>query len=75
LSVLVEFDPRTVFPNHLKISNKAYVLSTGYEPSSFPQFADRARQAGWAVEELPTHHFPMFSMPGETAELLMRYAA
>lgn len=61
--------------NHLKIGKKAYVLATGYEPSSFPQFANRAREMGWPIEELETHHFTMFSMPAETAEILIRHAA
>ena len=61
--------------NHLKIKNKAYVLATGWEPSPFPQFADRAREAGWPIEELDTHHFAMFSLPQETADILMRHAA
>jgi pimeloyl-ACP methyl ester carboxylesterase len=61
--------------NHLKIKNKAYVLATCWEPSPFPQFADRAREAGWPIEELDTHHFAMFSLPQETADILMRYAA
>jgi pimeloyl-ACP methyl ester carboxylesterase len=58
-----------------RILKKAYVLATGYEPSSFPPFADEARQAGWPVEELNTHHFTMLSMPAETAEVLIRNAA
>ncbi len=61
--------------NHLKIGKKAYILATGYEPSSFPQFADRARDMDWPIEELATHHFTMFSMPQETADLFMRHAA
>ena len=61
--------------NQMKVAKKAYVLATGYEPSSFPQFADRARADGWPVEELPTHHFTMFSMAAETADILMRHAA
>jgi len=58
-----------------KIAKKAYVLATGYEPSSFPKFAEEARSLGWPVEELETHHFTMLSMPAETAEVLIRHAA
>lgn len=58
-----------------KIAKKAYVLATGYEPSSFPKFADEMRRQGWPVEELKTHHFTMLSMPKETAEVLIRHAA
>ena len=61
--------------NHLNIAKKAFILATGYEPSSFPRFADEARDMDWPVEELPTHHYTMFSMPQETADLLQRHAA
>ena len=60
---------------HLSIAKKAYILATGYEPSSFPPFAERFRGEGWPVEEIDTHHFTMFSHPQETADLLVKYAA
>ncbi|MDP6429203.1 MAG: alpha/beta hydrolase [Rhodospirillales bacterium] len=58
-----------------KIAKKTYVQATGYEPSAFPRFVAEAREAGWPVEELNTHHFTMLSMPAETAEVLIRHAA
>jgi pimeloyl-ACP methyl ester carboxylesterase len=61
--------------NHLNIAKKAFILATGHEPSSFPRFADEVRDMDWPVEELPTHHYTMFSMPQETADLLQRHAA
>ncbi len=61
--------------NHLRVAKKAFVLATGYAPSVFTKFADEARALGWPVEDLPTHHFTMLSMPRETAEVLMSHAA
>ena len=54
---------------HLTIEKKAFVFASGYAPSPFAQFANEARALGWPVEDLPTHHFPMLSMPRETAEV------
>ena len=61
--------------NHLKIEKTAFVLASAHQPSTFTRFAEEARELGWPVEELATHHFTMISMPGETAEVLMRHAA
>jgi len=61
--------------NHLRVEKKAYALASGYSPSVFTRFADEALALGWPVENLPTHHFVMLSMPRETAALLMRHAA
>jgi pimeloyl-ACP methyl ester carboxylesterase len=57
--------------HHLRIAKKAFVFASGYAPSTFARFADEARTLGWPVEDLPTHHFPMLSMPRETAEVLI----
>jgi pimeloyl-ACP methyl ester carboxylesterase len=59
--------------NHLQIAKKAFVFASGYTPSPFARFAEEARTLGWPVIELRTHHFPMLSMPHETAEVLMRH--
>jgi pimeloyl-ACP methyl ester carboxylesterase len=61
--------------NHLKIARKAFVFASGYMPSTFARFADKTRLLGWPVEDLPTHHFPMLSMPRETANALMAHKA
>lgn len=61
--------------NHFKVAKNAYLLATAFQPSPFTSFAAEARQLGWTVEELATHHFTMISMPRETAEILMRHAA
>ena len=61
--------------NYLEVEKKAYVIASGYSPSVFTPFADEAREFGWPVDDLPTHHFVMLSMPRETATVLMRHAA
>jgi pimeloyl-ACP methyl ester carboxylesterase len=61
--------------NYLEVEKKAYVIASGYSPSVFTTFADEARGLGWPVDDLPTHHFVMLSMPRETATVLMRHAA
>lgn len=64
-------DPLPLAGNHLNIAEKVYVLSTGYSPSVFPQFAEWTRtQSDWQTLELPTHHHLHLSMPAETAGLI-----
>jgi pimeloyl-ACP methyl ester carboxylesterase len=54
---------------------RAYVLCTGYSPTSFTPFAERARNdPAWRYHELPTHHYPHVSMPLETAGVLLNYS-
>jgi pimeloyl-ACP methyl ester carboxylesterase len=54
---------------------RAYVACTGYSPSSFAPFAERARNdPAWRYHELPTHHYPHVSLPRETAGVLLNYA-
>jgi len=53
---------------------RVYIFSTGYSPTSFAPFAERARNnAAWRYHELPTHHYPQVSMPLETAGVLLNY--
>ena len=53
---------------------RAYVFCTGYSPTSFTPFAERARNSSaWRYHELPTHHYPHVSMPLETAGVLLNY--
>jgi pimeloyl-ACP methyl ester carboxylesterase len=61
--------------NHRKIKKTTYVHAVGTQPNFFTKFAEEARRHRWPVEELPTHHFPMISMPKETADVLTRHAA
>ena len=54
---------------------RVYILCTGYSPTSFAPFAERARNdPAWHYHELPTHHYPQISLPRETASLLLKYA-
>jgi pimeloyl-ACP methyl ester carboxylesterase len=54
---------------------RVYIFCTGYSPSSFVAFAERARNdRAWRYHELPTHHYPHISMPRETAGVLLNYA-
>ena len=58
-----------------KITKKIYVLATGFDPISFPQFAESFPSQGRPGEELETHRFTMHSVLKETAEVLIRRAA
>jgi len=54
---------------------RVYVFCSGYSPTSFAPFAERARNdPAWRYHELPTHHYPHVSMPRETAGILLDYA-
>jgi pimeloyl-ACP methyl ester carboxylesterase len=54
---------------------RGYVFCTGYSPTSFAPFAERARNdPAWRYHELPTHHYPHISLPRETAGVLLNYA-
>ena len=54
---------------------RAYIFCTGYSPTSFAPFAERARNdPAWRYHELPAHHYPQVSMPAETAGVLLNYA-
>ena len=54
---------------------RVYVFCTGYSPTSFTPFAERARNdPAWRYHELPTHHYPQVSLPRETAGVLLNYA-
>lgn len=54
---------------------RVYVFCTGYSPTSFAPFAERARNdRAWRYHELPTHHYPHVSLPAETAGVLLNYA-
>lgn len=54
---------------------RVYIFCTGYSPTSFAPFAERARNdPAWRYHELPTHHYPHVSLPRETADLLLECA-
>jgi pimeloyl-ACP methyl ester carboxylesterase len=68
--------PRGCFTEPLPLEGRyrgarAYVFCSGYSPTSFAPFAERARNdPAWRYHELATHHYPHVSMPRQTAELL-----
>ena len=54
---------------------RVYIACTGYTPSTFAPFAERARNdPAWRYHELAAHHYPHVSLPAETAGLLLKYA-
>jgi pimeloyl-ACP methyl ester carboxylesterase len=68
-------DPIYLSGRHLSIERKVFILAARYDPSPFHQFAARTRaEQGWRNYELPSFHFTMVQLPGETAELLLRCA-
>jgi len=57
--------------NHLKVTDKVYVLASENRSSPFHKFAAQTQgQEGWTSLELPTHHHIFQSMPTETAAIL-----
>lgn len=58
------------------VPKKAYVLAGISNSHRFRSYMEWAQaEPGWVGEELPSHHYPMATMPDETAALLMRLAA
>ncbi|MEE8332548.1 MAG: alpha/beta hydrolase [Alphaproteobacteria bacterium] len=61
---------------HLGVARKAYVVATLNNSHHFQAYHDwAAAQDDWDAAELASHHFPMASMPEETAKLLQRLTA
>ena len=56
--------------SHLKIARKAFVFASGYARAHLPDLQRKRDCSAGAVEHLQTHHFPMLSMPRETAHAL-----
>lgn len=57
------------------VPRKAYVLATLQPTHHFVDYhAWAARTPGWSAHELASNHFPMTTMPHETADLLMALA-
>ncbi len=52
------------------IPRKAYIFATGYQPTPFPRFAEKARAAGWEYHETDTDHFVMEKDPDLTVKVL-----
>jgi pimeloyl-ACP methyl ester carboxylesterase len=60
---------------YLMVPNKVYVLATLKPTHRFLDYYEWAsREPGWSARKLASNHFPMTTMPDETAELLMETA-
>lgn len=52
------------------IARKAYIFATGYQPTPFPRFAEKAKASGWEYHETDTDHFVMENDPELTVKVL-----
>jgi len=60
---------------YLMVPNKIYVLATLKPTHRFLDYYEWAsREPGWSARKLASNHFPMTTMPNETADLLMETA-
>jgi pimeloyl-ACP methyl ester carboxylesterase len=56
------------------IPRKCYLFATGYQPTPFPRFAEKAKAQGWEYHETDCDHFVMQNRPEKTAEVLLGLA-
>ena len=56
------------------IPRKSYIFATGYQPTPFPPFADKARAPGWEYHEADCDHFVMQNRCDKTMEVLLGLA-
>jgi pimeloyl-ACP methyl ester carboxylesterase len=56
------------------IPRKSYIFATGYQPTPFPRFAEKARAAGWDYHEVDCDHFVMQNRCDQTVEVLLGLA-
>src|SRR5882762_1385142 len=60
---------------YLAVPNKVYVLAALKPTHRFVDYYEWAsREPGWSARKLASNHFPMTTMPNETADLLMETA-
>jgi pimeloyl-ACP methyl ester carboxylesterase len=57
-----------------EIKNVAYILATGWSPSPFPQFFDKAKAKGWKTLTMPCGHDVMLDQPEELTGELLKFA-
>lgn len=70
-----QLEPIRLTGNFRRIRRKAYVLAGISNSHRFRAYMEWARtEPGWVGEEIESLHFPMATMPKETAELIMRLA-
>jgi hypothetical protein len=56
----------------MEVPSKVYVLASLKPTHHFVEYYEWAsRTPGWSARKIPSNHFPMTTMPDETAELLM----
>jgi pimeloyl-ACP methyl ester carboxylesterase len=59
----------------LEVPNKAYVLASLKPTHHFVEYYEWARRTpGWSARKIASNHFPMTTMPRETADLLVDIA-
>ena len=56
------------------IPKKSYIFATGYHPTPFPRFAEKAKAEGWDYHEVDCDHFVMQNRPDETVAVLLGLA-
>ena len=54
-----------------QIQNVTYILASGWSPSPFPQFHEKAKAKGWKTTTIECGHDVMLDRPKELAELLL----
>lgn len=57
------------------IPRKSYIFATGYQPTPFPRFAEKAKAMGADYHETATDHFVMQNDPDLTVEVLLGLAS
>jgi pimeloyl-ACP methyl ester carboxylesterase len=69
-------DPVRLSGRWCEVPRKVYVLASLKPTHHFVDYYEWAgRAAGWAARQIPSNHFPMTTMPDETAHLLLEVAA
>jgi pimeloyl-ACP methyl ester carboxylesterase len=58
----------------MKIPRRSYIFATGYQPTPFPRFAEKAKAEGWEYHETDCGHFVMDERPEFTAQVLLGLA-
>ncbi|WP_305097948.1 alpha/beta fold hydrolase [Croceibacterium aestuarii] len=56
------------------IAKKSYIFATGYQPTPFTRFAEKAKAEGWDYHETATDHFVMQNDPDLTVKVLLGLA-
>jgi len=59
-----------------KVPRRAYIFASGYQPTTFAQFADRLKDdPAWEYHEAETSHSVMAEAPHETVRVLLGLAS